>query len=146
MRWRRKVWTLINCINSLQWLLTSSFLGPLGFANSSMTLPASSKTLTIRYKTKTLKTNWIQNFGPSLTKKSGNFSFTFSTFWRRCSEVLWLCVSMAFSCQEQSSWVVESHCASVHQILPPYGRPRVVLQLFFVVIQIDTNLLVMRSY
>lgn len=43
--WRNQ--TLINCMNSPQWILSNSFLGPEGLQSSSITPPASSKTLII---------------------------------------------------------------------------------------------------
>lgn len=58
----RKRRTLINCMNSRQWLLMRSFLGPVGLAISSMTPPASSKTRTIS----------CYDTGPSETKAPKN--------------------------------------------------------------------------
>jgi len=58
----KKRQTLINCMNSRQWLLMSSFLGPVGLAISSITPPASSKTLTIScYDTDPSKTTTPKN-------------------------------------------------------------------------------------
>ena len=61
----KKRQTLINCMNSRQWLLMSSFLGPVGLAISSITPPASSKTLTIS----------CHDTDPSKTKTPKNESF-----------------------------------------------------------------------
>lgn len=80
--------TLMANMNSRQWAVRASVLGPVELASSSITDPANSSSRTIRYDNdQSIKRS--ENFTKAIRDAWCEGGFTFSTWWRRCKEVVW---------------------------------------------------------
>lgn len=110
--------TLMVSMYSRQWATTFSGRGPCEFPSSSMTAPASCISWTIRCTHKTPHHIKIQESlqGDSPGHQKGEdgrpsegWEITCSTWLRRCSELLWLCGSIATTREEEGFLTFSFH-------------------------------------